>query len=90
MEVNLPSMKKIAKKLQTKFYFAHPYCSWERGLSEYSNKLIRQYIPKKSNFDNFDDDFIKQTQFKINRRPKKKLNFKLPKDLFFKAVAFDT
>ncbi len=36
----------IAEKLQTEFYFAHPYSSWERGLSEYSNKLIRQYIPK--------------------------------------------
>jgi transposase, IS30 family len=39
--------EKIAKKLQTQFFFAHPYSSWERGLSEYSNKLIRQYIPKK-------------------------------------------
>jgi IS30 family transposase len=37
---------KIAKKLDAEFYFAHPYSSWERGLSEYSNKLIRQYIPK--------------------------------------------
>src|SRR5690554_1457168 len=38
--------EKIAQKLQADFYFAHPYSSWERGLSEYSNKLIRQYIPK--------------------------------------------
>ncbi len=80
----------IAKKLQAKFYFAHPYASWERGLSEYSNKLIRQYIPKKSNFDNFDEEYIKKTQYKINRRPRKNLNFKLPKDLFFNAVAFNT
>jgi len=43
--------EKIAQKLFADFYFAHPYSSWERGLSEYSNKLIRQYIPKKSNFD---------------------------------------
>ena len=46
--------EKIAKRLQAKFYFAHPYSSWERGLSEYSNKLIRQYIPKKTNFDIFE------------------------------------
>ena len=38
----------IAEKLNAKFYFAHPYSSWERGLNEYSNKLIRQYIPKKT------------------------------------------
>ncbi len=77
----------IAKRLQTEFYFAHPYSSWERGLSEYSNKLIRQYIPKKSNFDTFDDDFIKQVQHKINRRPRKNLDFNTPKVTFFNFVA---
>lgn len=38
----------IAQKLETEFYFAHPYSSWKRGLNEYTNKLIRQYIPKKA------------------------------------------
>ena len=80
--------EKIARKLQTLFFFAHPYSSWERGLSEYSNKLIRQYIPKKTNFDIFDEEFIKQVQYKINRRPRKNLEFETPKDVFFKSVAF--
>ncbi|QKG78894.1 IS30 family transposase [Tenuifilum thalassicum] len=80
--------EKIAKKLQADFYFAHPYSSWERGLSEYSNKLIRQYIPKKSNFDTFDSDFVKQVQHKINRRPRKTLHFSTPKTEFFNCVAF--
>lgn len=39
--------KYISKKLGALFYFAHPYSSWERGLNEYTNRLIRQYIPKK-------------------------------------------
>ena len=90
MELNLPNIKESQKKLQTEFYFAHPYSSWERGLSEYSNKLIRQYIPKQSEFNNFDKDFIKQVQHKINRRPRKNLKFKIPKDLFYKCVAFDS
>ncbi|PIE78976.1 MAG: IS30 family transposase, partial [Candidatus Delongbacteria bacterium] len=58
--------------------------------SEYSNKLIRQYIPKKSEFNIFDQEFIKQIQYKINRRPRKNLNFKNPKDLFYQCVAFGT
>lgn len=80
--------EKIAERLATQFYFAHPYASWERGLSEYSNKLIRQYIPKQTNFDKFEDSFIKQVQHKINRRPRKNLGFKTPKDVFFNYVAF--
>lgn len=80
--------QRIAEKLQTEFYFAHPYASWERGLSEYSNKLARQYIPKQTEFNKFDDEFVKQVQHKINRRPRKNLNFKMPKDLFYKSVAF--
>lgn len=80
----------ISKKLEADFYFAHPYSSWERGLSEYSNKLIRQYIPKQTNFDIFDDNYVKQVQYKINRRPRKNLSFSTPKDVFYESVAFDS
>jgi len=73
----------IAKKLDAKFYFAHPYSSWERGLNEYSNKLIRQYIPKKSDFNNFSDKYINEINLKLNNRPRKLLNFVSPNDLFF-------
>ncbi len=38
--------KKISKKLLTEFFFAHPCFSRERGLSEYTNKLVRQYTKK--------------------------------------------
>jgi len=72
----------IAKLLKTKFYFAHPYSSWEKGLIENTNKLVRQYIPKDSNFDNINNQQIKEIQYKINNRPRKKLNFYSPKEIF--------
>lgn len=78
--------KKISKKLLTAFFFAHPYCSWERGLSEYTNKLVRQYIPKKSVFEDVSDKEIKNIQYKINNRPRKNLNYDNPKNLFYKFV----
>lgn len=78
--------KKISKKILTEFFFAHPYSSWERGLSEYTNKLVRQYIPKKSVFSMYDDKKIKEIQHKINRRPRKNLNYETPKNLFYKFV----
>jgi len=79
--------EKIAKSLNTKIYFTHPYSSWEKGLIEYTNKLIRQYIPKKSNFNEFNDMKISQIQKKINARPRKKLNFDNPVKVFYNLVA---
>jgi len=77
----------IAKKLKAKFYFAHPYSSWERGLSEYSNKLIRQYIPKKSDFDDFSTDYLNLVNIKINNRPRKLLNFISPLKIFISELS---
>ena len=65
-------------------YFADSYCSWQKGAIENANKLIRKYIPKKSNFDNFSDHRIMQIQKKLNARPREKLNFDTPKNCFFK------
>ena len=73
----------IAKKLDTSIFFAHPYSSWERGLNEYTNKLIRQYIPKKESFENYNDQIIKEIQYKINRRPREILGFENPKHVFY-------
>ena len=73
----------IAKSLKTKFFFTHPYASYEKGLIENTNKLIRQYIPKKTNFNKLNEQQIKNIQYKINNRPREKLNFYSPKEIFF-------
>ena len=77
--------KYIAEKLKTEFYFAHPYSSWERGLNEYSNKLIRQYIPKKTDFNDINDQYIRIITMKLNSRPRKNLNFKSPGSIFLNS-----
>jgi len=79
--------KTISKKLKTDFYFANPYASWERGLNEYTNKLIRQYIPKGTDFSKLTNKQITDIQHKINRRPREKLNFQTPINQFYKFVA---
>lgn len=76
----------IAKKLDAKFYFAHPYSSWERGLNEYTNGLIRQYIIKGCCFDLYSDEYIKLVQNKLNRRPREKLGFKTPSEIFYASL----
>jgi IS30 family transposase len=40
--------KSLSQAVGIDIYFAHPYHSWERGLNEHTNGLIRQYLPKKN------------------------------------------
>ena len=79
--------KKIAKALGTTVYFADSYASWQKGAIENGNKLIRQYIPKGTDLRELSEDFIKEVQYKINRRPREKLNFSTPKNEFFKLIS---
>ena len=74
--------KYISKKLDALFYFAHPYSSWERGLNEYTNRLIRQYIPKKTNFKDINSQYICEITMKLNRRPRKNLKYNTPGKVF--------
>lgn len=78
--------KVIAKKLDTNVYFAHTYCSWEKGQIEYSNKLLRQYIPPKEIINKHNAMELKQIQVKINRRPRKKPGFEKPFELFYNFI----
>jgi IS30 family transposase len=76
----------ISKLLKTGVFFTHPYSSREKGLIENTNKLVRQYIPKKTNFDKINSQQIKQIQYKLNSRPGVKLNVYSPKEIFFLSL----
>ena len=64
--------KNISRFLNTHVNFAAPYCSWQKGNIENTNKLIRQYIPKGTDFDDITEQPIIYIQYKINRRPREK------------------
>jgi IS30 family transposase len=75
--------EKIKAALDVDVYFAHPYSSWERGLNENTNGLIRQYFTKGSSFENITDKDIEVVMEKLNHRPRKTLNYKTPHAVFF-------
>ena len=75
--------KKIGKKLGADVYFAHPYASWERGTNENTNGLIRQYFPKSMDFTSIDKNDIRWVMDRLNHRPRKKLGFKTPYEVFY-------
>ena len=72
----------ISKVLKADFYFAHPYHSWERGLNEHTNGLVRQYIPKSAHFDVITKGKIQEIEDLLNNRPRKILQFLTPKEVF--------
>ena len=87
--------EQISEALNIDYYFAHPYHSWERGANENLNGLIRQYLPKKSDFSILSDKEIQEVENKLNSRPRKRFNFQSPtfvmnQLLFNQKVAFVT
>jgi IS30 family transposase len=78
--------EEIANALNTEFYFANPYQSWQRGLNEHTNGLIREYFPKKMHFNEITDEQIVEVQNKLNRRPRKVLGYQTPAEVFFDTI----
>lgn len=74
----------IATGLQARIYFAHPYASWERGLNENTNGLVRQYFPKKYEFARITNKDLQQVEDLLNNRPRKTLGYRTPNEVFFK------
>ena len=72
--------EKISEYTGCKVYFAHPYSSYERGLSENTNGLIRQYFPKKTDFRKITQKDVKRVEFLLNHRPRKSLDFLSPNE----------
>lgn len=74
--------KLLAEILGAAAYFAHPYHSWERGLNENTNGLIRQYFPKGCDFTKITAAQVAEVEIKLNRRPRKCLDYQTPHDIF--------
>ena len=77
--------QRVAKKLKAGFYFAKPYHSWERGLNENTNGLVRQYFPKGTSFATISAEEVERVQNLLNSRPRKTLGFKSPNEVFSAA-----
>jgi transposase, IS30 family len=74
--------KEVSTKLDIDVFFADPYCSWQRGSNENLNGLIRQYFPKKTNFDFVTASEIREVQNQLNNRPRKRFEYRTPIEEF--------
>lgn len=72
---------------RTKFYYCHPYSSWERGTNENINKMIRRHYPKGTDFESYSDDELLKLNRWINNYPRKIFGYRCSADLFAEEMA---
>ena len=77
---------KIDEALGSTSYFARPFASWERGSNENFNGLLRQYVPKKRAMESITDEEIKMIENRLNNRPRKRLGFRTPSEVFHQSL----
>lgn len=80
------SYREVEGTTATRFYFAAPHHSWERGTNENTNGLIRQCLPKGMSFDNLTQQACDAIARKLNNRPRKRLGYQSPEEVFNGAL----
>jgi len=81
------SWRELESSLGAKTYYCHPYCSGERGSNENTNGLLRDFFPKKTDFTRIDEEELRYAEHLINTRPRKRLGWKTPLEVFNEGVA---
>jgi transposase, IS30 family len=76
----------LQKNLNIEVYFAHAYCSQERGSNENGNGLLRRYFPKKTNWDMISEEELSRVEYLINTRPRKRLGWLSPVEYFYQET----
>ena len=76
--------ERLEEKIGAAVYFAYPYHFWERGSNENTNGLLRQYFPKALDFNLITPEDLVHAVRRLNDRPRKRLRFKSPRQIFLK------
>lgn len=80
--------EKVTELLDMPVYFADPYSAYQRGSNENSNGLLRDYFPKKTNFNRVDWEKLLQATEELNNRPRKVLNYHTPQEVFTQLLQY--
>ena len=75
--------KRLSESLGGDVYFAKPYHSWERGLNENTNGLLRQHFPKGSDFSKVSMYRLRKVEAELNNRPRKTLGYRTPNEVMW-------
>jgi IS30 family transposase len=78
----LTAWETIETATGSRFYFARPYCAWERGTNENTNGLLRQYLPKRASMAHLTQQDCNRIARQLNQRPRKRLGFRTPEECY--------
>jgi IS30 family transposase len=76
----------LGARLGFRTFFADPYSSWQRGTNENTNGLIRQYVPKRSDFSSLSHQRVARIERSLNNRPRKCLGYRTPAEVLGLAL----
>ena len=82
--------ERMADGLGLRVYFAEPYCSWQRGANENANGLLRQFLPKGTDFRQVSWQELARYTHQLNDRPRKRLDYRTPAEIFGQQVAIES
>ncbi|GCB32536.1 hypothetical protein KGMB02707_18050 [Mesosutterella multiformis] len=78
--------EKLEKDLRTKVYFCLPHHPWEKGSNENTNGLLRDFFPKGMSIDKISQAEVQKRFNALNFRPRKRLNWKCPAEVFYSVT----
>lgn len=76
----------IEHTLSMSVYFAHSYCSYERGSNENVNGLVRRFLPKKTDFATVTEEEVRRIEYLLNTRPRKRFGGKTPLEVLWEKT----
>jgi IS30 family transposase len=79
--------KEFSVATDVKVYFCDPQSPWQRGTNENTNRLLRQYFPKKTDLSPYSQADLNRTALQLNQRPRKTLDFRTPAEVLNENVA---
>lgn len=74
--------------LRVPSFFCDPYCSWQKPGVENVNKMIRRFIVKGSDINDYSEDYVMMVEDILNNKPRKSLGYKTPKEVMIKNNLF--
>jgi IS30 family transposase len=79
--------KTFSVATDVKVYFCDPQSPWQRGTNENTNRLLRQYLPKKTDLSLNTQSDLDKIALRLDQRPRKTLEFHIPASMLQASVA---